>query len=88
MVFCQLCQNNPCLWCVHGEQVLNDAQWMIYTYGIENEGAYPSNSMIRHRCYTTYTFLRHGLIGQGQRRQIPICVTNSRDIPMCVVNAI
>ena len=76
MPFCQLCQHNPCLWDQYGDEVLADARYWITMYVVE-EGTQPTNAAIQNRCYRTFTFLYHGYLGRGVRREIVTCVVNA-----------
>ena len=70
---CVHCKNTPCVWHVHKESVLCEAEYFILMHESRNEGRRPSNNLIRKECYRKFVFACHGALGHGNRVEIPKC---------------
>ena len=77
MVCCPHCKNDPCLWYVHGGEVLRGIDYWLIMYQERNDRSTPSNNVIRRHCYQLFTNLQHGVLGRGNRREIPSCVVDA-----------
>lgn len=75
--YCPHCDNDPCLWYIHGNQTIESVGTWIIMYRTEYDGNNPTNNLIRKFCYRTFTFLHHGPLGSGYRIEIPKCVIDA-----------
>ena len=66
MPVCSHCDNYPCDWQRYGPTLLLTGNRRIDN-GYTNPGA-------RYACYQAYTHFVHGILGAGNRREIPSCV--------------
>ena len=71
MYSCVHCKSTPCLWRVHKEAVIDEAEYFISMHESRNDGRRPSNNLIRKECYKKFVFACHGTLGRGNRVEIP-----------------
>ena len=79
---CWKCGMNPCEWIQYGQEVL-DMNMMIYEQKhndemtamcIDEEGKTISNAVVRKSMYRSFTYLKFGHLGKGNRVKVPNCV--------------
>ena len=66
---CMSCNEDPCLWVQHSDQILRGCQE-------DSNGATRSNNECRYYCYRHFTRQIHGCLGKGNRVDLPKCVKN------------
>jgi hypothetical protein len=65
---CPSCGGHPCVWDENKEQLMHDNVIVV--------GECATNDKFRFFAYKQMTYIIHGYLGKGQRRQLPECVMN------------
>ena len=71
--YCRECDSEPCLWYEHKEVVIAGVEnWILIRDA--NGGTRYSPNECRKYCYQQCVRAIHGILGRGERLQLPQCV--------------
>ena len=83
VIVCQICGGTPCEWVEFGDEVTGYSK-RLYTHEVtegvialkDPDGNVVPNSKMRKALYKTFTYLKFGHLGRGNRIPIPSCVVS------------
>jgi hypothetical protein len=83
VIVCQICGSTPCEWAEFGDEV-KDYSKRLYIHKAMNgtiamtdrDGNFIPNKKMRKALYKTFTYLKFGHLGRGNRIPIPLCVVS------------
>ncbi len=70
---CNHCQEDPCDWSLLGRTIVDSVR-ADHQADTVDEGM--TNKSYRFAAYRTYAQVKYGYLGKGNRKPLPICVTN------------
>jgi hypothetical protein len=70
---CNYCQEDPCDWSLLGRTIVDSVR-ADHQADTMDEGM--RNKTYRYAAYRTYAQVKYGYLGKGNRKPLPLCVTN------------